>query len=119
MSRALDERDVEGFSIGSVRIARRVLRSVIEEAAVSVSGVARVAHEAAPIPPALNHAAPCRGIGVTTRGHDVMVDLFLIAEQGFNLARIGAGAQIAVATAIESLLGMRVIAVNVYVQDVA
>ncbi|HEY7974902.1 MAG TPA: Asp23/Gls24 family envelope stress response protein [Ktedonobacterales bacterium] len=118
MSRARDERDVEGFSIGSVRIARRVLRTVIEEAAISVKGVAAVAHDVAPLPAALGHPAPWRGIGIATHDNDVTVDLYLVAEQGVNLARAGAGAQEAVATAIEGLLGMRVAAVNVYVQDV-
>lgn len=118
MSGARDERDVEGFSIGSVRIARRVLRTVIEEAARGVKGVAGVAHDVSPLPAALGHPAPWRGVGIATHGNEVMVDLFLIAERGVNLVRIGADAQEAVATAIEGLLGMRVATVNVYVQDV-
>ena len=63
--------------------------------------------------------APWRGIGLATHGNDVAIDLYLIAEQGVNLARIGEGAREAVSTAVEGLLGMRVVAVNIYVQDVA
>ncbi len=117
MSRERDERDVESFSIGSVRIARRVLRTVVEQAVTSVRGVAGVARDVSP--PALGRPAPWRGIGLATHGNDVIIDLYLIAEQGVNLARIGAGAREAVSTAVEGLLGMRVVAVNIYVQDVA
>lgn len=119
MSRARDERDVDGFAPGSVRIARRVLRTVVEQAVHGVKGVAGVARDAAPLPAALGRPIPWRGIGLATHGNDVAIDLYLIAGHGENLARISAGAREAVASAIEGLLGMRVLAVNVYIQDIA
>ena len=117
MSRERDERDGESFSLGSVRIARRVLRTVVEQAVTSVQGVAGVAHDVSPA--ASGRPAPWRGIGLATHGNDVAIDLYLIAEQGVNLARIGEGAREAVSTAVEGLLCMRVVAVNIYVQDMA
>ena len=117
MSHERDERDVASFSSGSVRIARRVLRTVVEQAVSGVKGVAGVAREVSPA--ALGRPKPWRGIGIATHGTDVAIDVYLIAEQGVNLARIGAGAREAVASAVEGLLGMRVVAVNIYVQDVA
>lgn len=105
-------------SIGAVRISRRVLRTVIEEAVLGVRGVAGVARATPPLPPGLGRPIPWRGIGLATRDNDVAIDLYLIAASGENLARIGAGAREAAARAVEESLGMRVIAVNVYVQDI-
>jgi uncharacterized alkaline shock family protein YloU len=107
------------YSIGSVRISRRVLRTVIEEAVAGVRGVVGVAHDMPPLPPALGRPVPWRGIGLATHGPHVAIDLYLIASSGENLARIGADAREAAARAIEESLGMRVTAVNVYIQDVA
>jgi uncharacterized alkaline shock family protein YloU len=118
MSHSRDERDVEGFSLGSVRIARRVLRTVVEQATSGVAGVVGVARDATPLPAALGRPIPWRGIGLATHGNDVAIDLYLIAGRGENLARIGAGAREAVSSAVEGLLGMRVLAVNVYIQDI-
>ena len=118
MGRERDERDVEGFSIGSVRIARRVLRTVVDQAVTGVKGVAGVARDAAPLPAALGRPLPWRGIGLATHGNDVAIDLYLIAGHGENLARIGADAREAVSSAVEGSLGMRVLVVNVYIQDI-
>ncbi|HEU0025670.1 MAG TPA: Asp23/Gls24 family envelope stress response protein [Ktedonobacterales bacterium] len=118
MGREREERDAGGYAIGSVRIARRVLRMVVEQAATSVRGVVGVARDVAPLPPALVRPVPWHGIGLAVHGNDVVIDLYLIAGQGENVARIGADAHEAVAGAVEGQLGMRVVAVNIYVQDV-
>lgn len=118
MSQEREGRNMGMYSIGSVRIARRVLRTVVEQAATGVTGVAGVAHDVAPLPPALGRPVPWRGIGLAVHGNDVAIDLFLIARSGESLTRIGAGAREAVVGAVEGLLGMRVVTVNVYVQDV-
>ena len=107
------------YSIGAVRISRRVVRTVIEEAVRGVRGVVGVARDMPPLPPGLGRPVPWRGIGLTTHGADVTIDLYLIAGAGENLARIGAEARVAAAGAVEESLGMRVTAVNVYIQDVA
>ncbi|HEX9039092.1 MAG TPA: Asp23/Gls24 family envelope stress response protein [Ktedonobacterales bacterium] len=119
MSQEQAGRDANGYGIGRVRISRRVLRTVIEEAAVSVRGVTSVARDIAPVPPGLGRSLPWRGIGLATHGNDVAIDLYLIAGQGENLARVGADARDAVVRAIEESLGMRVVVVNIYFQDVA
>lgn len=116
---ATDDHSSPGYSIGSVRISRRVLRTVIAEAALSVRGVVGVARDMPPLPPARGRPVPWRGVGLVTHGNDVAIDLYLIAGSGENLARIGAEARAAAARAIEESLGMRVTAVNIYIQDVA
>lgn len=113
---AYGEPDAEGFYLGVVRIAHRALRTMIEQAALrapGVEGIARSPHTMTPGRP-----IPWQGIGIAVRDHQVTIDLYLLAQSGANLAQVGMRAQEAVAMAVESLLGMRVSEINVYIQDV-
>jgi uncharacterized alkaline shock family protein YloU len=116
MSHAYGAPDAEGFYLGSVRIAHRAIRTMIEQAALRTPGVAAIAR--APRPLAWGRPIPWQGIGLTARDQQVTIDLYLLAERGANLAQVGARAQEAVASAVEALLGMRVSEINVYIQDV-
>lgn len=112
-----DEHDQE--PLGSVRIARRVLRTVVEAAALQVPGVARLAVNASQLPQLFGRPLPHHGVAVAVQGEAVAVDLYLVAEPGVNLVRAGSAVQEAVGAAIEHILGMHVSAINVYIQDVA
>ncbi len=114
--RPFGEPDVEGFSLGSVRIAHRALRTMIEQAALRTSGVAGVAR--APRSVTLGRPIPWQGIGLSTRDQKVAIDLYLLAKRDANLAQVGVRAQEAVVAAVEGLLGMRVSEINIYIQDV-
>lgn len=110
--------------LGTVRIARRVLRTVIEQAALSVPGVARLGR--APVSRVGlrrltfgREPLPHHGVALRVVGEEVSADLFLLAAPETHLVEVGAAVQEAVAGAVEHILGMRVREVNVYVQDVA
>lgn len=110
--------------VGAVRIARRVLRTVVEQAALSVPGVARLgrapANRFGPWRIAVAHEPlPHHGVALRVEGDEVSVNLFLLALPGAHLVEVGAAVQEAVGGAVEHILGMRVREVNVYVQDVA
>jgi uncharacterized alkaline shock family protein YloU len=106
-------------NLGSVRIARRVLRTVIEEAALSVQGVARLAMNVSQWPHLIGRALPLHGVALAVRDDVVSIDLYLIAEPEVNLVAVGAAVQEAVGQAVDHILGMRASEINVYVQDVA
>lgn len=106
----------DGVAIGSVRIAHRALRTMIEQAALRTPGVAGLARTARPL--ALGRPIPWRGIGLTVRDDAVSIDVYLLAEQDSHLALVGAQAQEAVASSVEQLLGMRVREVNIFIRDV-
>lgn len=108
--------DAEGFYLGSVRIAHRAVRTMIEQAALQAPGVAGVAHGQRRL--ALGKPIPWRGIGLTARGDELGIDLYLLAQREANLAQVGAQAREAVVAAVEGLLGMRVGEINIYIQDV-
>lgn len=114
--RLYGEPDAEGFYLGTVRIAHRALRTMIEQAALRTPGVAAIART--PRSLALGKPIPWQGIGLSARDQQVAIDLYLLAQRGANLAEVGVRAQEAVASAVESLLGLHVRTINVYIQDV-
>ncbi len=103
---------------GSVRIARRVLRSVVAEAALSAPGVAELGGIGARWPQVLGRPFPLHGVGVLVHDSTVIIDLYLVVRPGANIVEVGSAVQEAVGLAVERLLGMTVGAVNVFIQDV-
>jgi uncharacterized alkaline shock family protein YloU len=111
--------DYASENLGSVRIARRVLRTVIEEAALSVQGVARLAMNVSQWPHLIGRSLPIHGVALVVRDDVVSIDLYLIAQPDVNLIGIGVAVQEAVGQAVDHILGMQASEINVYVQDVA
>ena len=107
-----------GEQLGAVRIARRVLRTVVEQAALSVPGVARLAAYSAGWRPVLGRPLPQHGVALDVHGERVSVDLYLIVEPEASFLAVGTTVQEAVGAAIEHILGMTPRAINVYIQDV-
>lgn len=115
-----DLADLEGTdALGVVRIAPRVLRTVVEEAALRVPGVARMASGNVAWPRRLGEAIPRHGVGLSVHGDTVNLDLYLVAEPTANMLEVGAAVQEAVSAAVEHILGMRAQQINVYIEDVA
>jgi uncharacterized alkaline shock family protein YloU len=109
----------QGEELGTVNIARRVLRTVVLQAALGVRGVTRMAdlrHEWSRL---LGRPLPQQGVGLTIRGNVVAVELYLVIEPGASIVDVGTEVQKAVGAAVEHILGMGVSEVNVYIQDVA
>jgi uncharacterized alkaline shock family protein YloU len=115
---ALSEETADG--IGRVRIARRVLRTVVRQAAMSVPGVARVESAAAVAWAAgLKRPRPIDGVGLSVHQDVVGIDLYLVVEFGVSMVAVGEAVQSSVAAAIEHIVGMAVSEVNVFIRDVA
>ena len=108
-----------GGQAGAVRIARRVLRMVVEQAALSVPGVAHLAATRSGWPAWLARAAPAQGVNLNVHGEAVGVDLYIVIEPGISLTQVGSDVQDAVGEAVEHILGMKVSEINVYIRDVA
>jgi uncharacterized alkaline shock family protein YloU len=115
-----DVDELEGDeALGAVRIAPRVLRTVVAEAALRVPGVARMAPLSGNLPGLLGHSLPHHGVGLALHGHEVSIDLYLVVAPSANMLEVGAAVQEAVSAAVEHILGMHARQVNVYIQDVA
>jgi len=114
-----DADDLAAEQLGEVRIARRVLRTVVEQAVLSVPGVMRLAKLRSARLHLFGRPLPRHGVTLVVRGNTVAVDLYLIVAPGAGMVEVGAAAQEAVGAAISHILGMVVGAINVYIQDVA
>jgi len=106
--------------LGTVRVAKEVLVTIIEQATLRVPGVARMANLEDFWNRFINRTPrPDRGIAVTIKDATVTADVYVILDAGVNMARVGAAIQEAVIAAIEHMVGMHVAQINVYIQDVA
>jgi uncharacterized alkaline shock family protein YloU len=105
--------------LGSVRIARRVLRTVVEQAALSVRGVAHMAHAHGDWQHIVGRSLPQHGVSLSVHGDVVGVEIYLIVAPGASMIEVGTQVQEAVGAAVEHILGMKVSEINVYIQDVA
>ncbi|HKV85174.1 MAG TPA: Asp23/Gls24 family envelope stress response protein [Ktedonobacterales bacterium] len=115
----LSSDDIGIEQLGTVRIARRVLRTVVEQAALSVPGVSGMGDTRAGWPAWLGGPLPRYGVRLAVRANVVDADLYLIAEPGARMVDVGAQVQEAVGAAVEHILGMGVGAINVFIQDIA
>lgn len=111
--------DSPNTQLGSVRIARRVLRTVVEQAALSVRGVERMARARGGMRQVMGRSLPQHGVSLSVRGDVVGIELYLIVAPGASMVEVGTQVQEAVGAAVEHILGMKVSEINVYIQDVA
>lgn len=108
-----------GSEPGRVRIARRALRTVVREAALSIPGVQRLYTQTSGWTAYLGRPLPREGIALVVHGDMVAVDLYLVVATGINLVALGEAVQEAVGAAIEHIVGMDASEINVYIRDVA
>src|SRR5215467_13602396 len=103
---------------GRTMIAHEVLLTIARLSALQTPGVARTS----PAPDGVDRLFK-RGIedGVRVEVHDqtVLVDLYLVLQPGFGLREVGRAVQTAVRRAMEEMVGMDVLAVNVHVEDIS
>jgi uncharacterized alkaline shock family protein YloU len=106
---------------GRVTIAPEVLVTISRLTAQSIGGVARLYHQAGPrnLARLLGRAAGGGGICVAIANDAVSVDLHIIVDPGVNMRSVSVKLQEAVTRAIQDMVGMRVNAVNIHIQDVA
>jgi uncharacterized alkaline shock family protein YloU len=103
---------------GKTTIAHDVLVTIARLSAVQTPGVARTN----PLPAGVDRIFKRGvedGVHVEVQDQAVSVDLYLVLEPGFNLREVGRAAQSAVRRAIEEMVGMDVLAVNIHVEEIA
>lgn len=104
---------------GKVSVAPEVLATIAALTAQGVSGVVRLA-------PALRDEVgrlmrrdrAMRGVKVNVKDDEVWVELHLIVKPDAQMFQVGNQVQIEVAEALETMVGIPVHAVDVYIEDV-
>ena len=103
---------------GKTTIAPDVLLTIARLSTLGVPGVARME----PVPGGVDRLfkrGVHDGVRIALKGHAVTVDLYLILEHDRSVREVSRTVQMAVARAIQEMVGMDVLAVNVHVEDVA
>ncbi len=99
-------------------IAPDVLLTIARLTALGQAGVARMAT----VPPTFDklfQRSQADGVRIDVRGQAVTVDLFLIMRAESHVRDVSRAVQTEVARAIQEMVGMDVVSVNVHVEDVA
>lgn len=106
---------MEQQNLGTVRIAPEVLATIVRLTTLAIPGVIRLSGESQNW---LERDNPNKGVRVQVREDAVYVDLYIIGSSEANMLHVGRQIQRDVARAIDTMLGMQVQEVNVYVRDV-
>lgn len=103
---------------GKVTIAPLVLTTIVRQTALDQSGVARLA----PTPPKMRGLlagnAVEEGISVIVNDQGVQVELHVVAAANSNMLKLGEALQTSVTRALEVMVGMPVVLVDVFIDDV-
>ena len=106
-------------SLGTVRVARQVLSTIVTNTALQVPGVVRIAQVSDQWSRLLGREVPRQGVALTIKDNTLSTDLYIVVASGVNIVQVGSAVQEEVASAIEHMVGMQVREVNIYIQDVA
>jgi len=105
---------------GRVHISEEVVAAIAGIAAMEVDGVAGMSGGiVGGISEILGKRNLSRGVRVSLGKKETTLDLNLIVHYGVRIPRIAERVQEAVKTAVESMTGLQVVAVNIHVQGVA
>jgi uncharacterized alkaline shock family protein YloU len=106
-------------ALGTVTIHPSVLTTVARLTSLAMTGVARMSDEwRLDVERILGRPGRGDGVNLSIKDNAVTVDLYVVAEPEANLLRLGHQLQHEVSRAIQDMVGMEVLAVNVYIQDV-
>ena len=106
-------------SLGTVTVHPSVLATVARLTALATPGVARMRGERRMgVGRAQSRPICGSGVGLSISDDTVTVDLYVVAEPETGLLGLGETLQREVGQAIEGMIGMKVLAVNVHIQDV-
>jgi uncharacterized alkaline shock family protein YloU len=103
---------------GRTTIAPDVLLTIARLSTLSVPGVARMSQAPVAVD-RLFQSSPGDGVRIEVRQHAVLVDLYVVIQHDANVREVCREVQSAVARAVEEMVGMHVLAVNVHVEDVS
>lgn len=101
---------------GTIRIAKPVLATLVELAALKTPGVAKL--HAPHRLPGLGGAGQPRGVQLTLTGDVVTVTLTVVVEAAASMPDVGRAVQESVGRAIRDLAGLTVGEINVMIHDV-
>jgi len=98
--------------LGSIHISEEVLASLAAGAAAEVEGISGLMNVAA-------KKSGTRGVRISVDENGAVIDVYILIRYGYAIPEVAGKIQNAVASAVESMAGFEVKAVNVHVGGVS
>jgi uncharacterized alkaline shock family protein YloU len=106
-------------ALGTVTIHPTVLTTVARLTSLATPGVARMSDEwRFNVESVLRRSGRGSGVCLSINDDVANIDLYVVAEPGVNLFELGQTLQNEVSRAVQDMVGMKVLAVNVHIEDV-
>ncbi len=102
----------------TITIAPSVLIATAQNAAMEIEGIVRTGTIPAQVGHLLRRHPMGGGVVLEIEGNTVKIELYLVVKPGVNMRDISREVQKNVTRAIQDLIGMEVLAVNVHIEDV-
>jgi len=110
--------DADDIRQGKTTIAPDVLLTITRLSALGTPGVARTSPILGGVNRLLRRGVD-DGVRIEVKDQDVSVDLYLVIEHDRNVREVSRAVQAEVSRAIEEMVGMNVVAVNIHIEDIA
>ena len=105
--------------LGNIRISDDVVKTIAAKAASDVEGVYKLAGGVADeVSKILGKKRPTNGVKVEVGEKECSIEIFIVVEYGYLISEVAHVVQKSVLKAVSELSGLKVVEVNVYVQDV-
>lgn len=105
--------------LGNIRISDDVVKTIAAKAASDVEGVYKLAGGVADeVSKMLGKKRPTNGVKVEVGEKECSIEVFIVVEYGYPISDVAREVQKAVLKAVSELSGLKVVEVNVYVQNV-
>ena len=105
--------------LGNIRIADDVVKTIAAKAAVDVEGVYKLAGGVVDeVSKMLGKERPTNGVKVEVGEVECSIEVYLVVKYGYKIPEVAEEVQKAVLEEVSNLTGLKVVEVNVYVQNV-
>ena len=105
--------------LGNIRIADDVVKTIAAKAATDVEGVYKLAGGVVDeVSKMLGKKRPTNGVKVEVGEVECSIEVYLVVKYGYKIPEVAEAVQKAVLDEVSNLSGLKVVEVNVYVQNV-
>lgn len=105
--------------LGNIKIADDVVKVVASKAATDVNGVYKLAGGVADeVNKILGKKRLTHGVKVEVGEKECSIEVYIVVEYGVSIPDVAVEVQEAVVKSVTELTGLKVVEVNIYVQDV-
>lgn len=105
--------------LGNIRIADDVVKTIAAKAATDVEGVYKLAGGVVDeVSKMLGKKRPTNGVKVEVGEVECSIEVYLIIKYGYKIPEVAEEVQKAILEEVSKLSGLKVVEVNIYVQNV-